>query len=197
MTACIRIKVGAICMPFSSFSCIHRNYFRNIDDIFLFLRYTGITNSKTCIMKWLSTLLPLSIMTLLTGFGKPAAENNNRPAAGSVKIVTLKIDYYSGNIEGSKTVATWPVAKFAEDKNAIRYSVKEIKTGKIYSWDAGEQTQAAYHVFPAATDIKNGTYYIGLGRTWSAEAGMANPQWTRGYMSSYGDDDKVEITIYY
>ena len=148
-------------------------------------------------MKWLSTLLPLSIITLLTGFGKPATEDDSRPVAGSVKVITATIEYYSGNIEGSNSVATWPIAKFATDEYAVKYSVKELKTGKIYSWNAGDQTQSAYHVFPSGRDIKNGVYYIGLGRTWGAEADTPNPDWITAYNSSYGEDNKVEITIYY
>ena len=148
-------------------------------------------------MKLTSFLIPFTIMTLLTGFGRQQVSNDERPAPGSAKVFTTEIAYYSGNIEGSSSAATWPVAKFAADKNAAGYSVKEIKTGRIYSWKNGEQPQCAYHVFPGTADIKNGVYYIGLGRTWSAESETANPEWEASYSNDYGADNMVEITFYY
>ena len=148
-------------------------------------------------MKLTTLMVPFGIMTLLTGFGKHAAPAENGPAKGSTKTITVDIEYYSGNIEGSSSVATWPIAKFAVEQNAISYRVKEIKTGKTYSWENGEETQAAYHVFPASQDIKDGMYYIALGRTWSAESAIANPAWKANYINNYAEENEVEITFYY
>ncbi|MBC7933887.1 MAG: hypothetical protein H7Y86_00815 [Rhizobacter sp.] len=148
-------------------------------------------------MKLTSFLIPFTIMTLLTGFGRQPASNENRPAQSSVKIITTEIAYHSGTIEGSSNVATWPVAKFAADENAVQYSVKEMKTGRVYTWKQNELPQCAYHVFPGKQDIKDGEYYIGLGRTWSAATSIARPEWAASYSENYGADNKVEITFYY
>lgn len=148
-------------------------------------------------MKLISYLLPFTIMTLLTGFGRQTAGTSDRPAEGTSRTITTRVSYYSGKIEGSQATATWPVAKFAADEFAISYSVKEMKSGKIFSWQTGDNAQCAYHVFPSSGDIKNGSYYIGLGRTWSAEASSIDPAWENNYRSSYGEEDIIEVTFYY
>ena len=148
-------------------------------------------------MKILSYLLPLTIMTLLTGFGRQTANPAKLPMPGTSRTIVVPVEYYSGVIEGSGAVATWPVAKFAADPAATAYSVKELKSGKTYSWNYDEKTVCAYHVFPSSNDIKDGNYYVGLGRTWSGEATVADIAWKVNYDNLYGQENQLEITFYY
>lgn len=120
------------------------------------------------------------------------------PAPGSARIVSGQIEYYSAKVEGSNAWATWPVAKFKADPRATRYVVKELKSGKTYTWLKGNKTEAAYNVMPQTNNLKAGFYYIGLGRTWCADCDKADAAWEENYRNNvYAVNDKVEITFYY
>lgn len=149
-------------------------------------------------MKLTSLLAGLSFFSILfLSFTKPEQASLLTPKPGTTKVIVRDIEYYSGTIEGGNTAATWPVAKFTIDENAVKYSVKILKTGTTYTWEYDEKAQSAYSVFPASGDIKSKQYYIGLGRTWSAESTQVNAQWENNYRTQYGTENKVEITIYY
>lgn len=145
--------------------------------------------------------LKLSILTLaigiisLTSCKKESA--SEKPEPGTSRTITKEVEYFSGLIEETTSYATWPIAKFPVDDNAIKYSVKEMLTGRVYAWKKGDNTDCAYYVFPSTKDIKEGQYYIGLGRTWCAGCTEPSPTWEETYKKIYSTNNKVEITFFY
>ena len=119
------------------------------------------------------------------------------PAPGTTRIVTQDIEYHSGLIEGTTSFATWPLAIFPVDNYAVRYSVKVVKTGKVYAWDSDERAACEFYVFPSQNDIVNGNFHIGLDRTWCAGCTEVDPLWEQYYVNYYGLENKVEITFFY
>ena len=167
------------------------------DDIFLLLRYTSNTN-KTCVMKLTLLITGLIIFSaLFLSFTRPTTGLPGRPGTGTTRVVIQDIEYYSGIIEGSNCPATWPVAKFSIDPNAVQYRVKLLKSGASYTWEKNEKTQSAYAVFPQSNNIKENQYYIGLGRTWGGTSPVASTEWEKNSRAVFGVDNKVEITFYY
>ena len=159
------------------------------------MRYSFIT-TKICILKFKLSFLTLAVAIIsLTSCSKE--KTSDKPEPGTSRKITKVIEYYSGLIENSTSYATWPVAKFPVDANAIKYSVKEMISGHVYTWKQGNDTDCAYYVFPSTKDIKNGEYYIGLGRTWCAGCTEPSPLWESKYRELYGTNDKVEITFFY
>lgn len=160
-------------------------------------RYTSNTN-KTCVMKLTSLIAGLTFFsTLFLSFSQPEPDSTGYPKTGTTRVVIQEIEYYSGIIEGSKTAATWPVAKFTIDANAVKYSVKLLKSGATYIWEKNDRTQSAYAVFPHSNNIKENQYYIALGRTWGGTSSVASADWEKNYRTNFGADNKVEITFYY
>lgn len=122
----------------------------------------------------------------------------SKRAAGTSRVFVQDLAYLSGQIEQSTGQATWPVAIVPVDRQAVKYSVKLLKTGKTYEWEPGQATQSEYHVYPASNDIKDGKYYVGLGRTWCSGCSSVNPAWEQNYRNNvFAASNKVEITVYY
>jgi hypothetical protein len=153
-------------------------------------------------MKLSATFFTLFMAGIIfSGCSKDKADTgnngNSKPQPGTSKTVTKEIEYYSGQIENTTSWATWPIAKFAVDDNAVKYSVKVLKTSSVYTWKKSEETKCEYHVFPSLNDIKGGYFYIGVGRTWCSGCSAPNPVWLDNYKAYFGTDTKVEITFYY
>jgi hypothetical protein len=149
-------------------------------------------------MKLTSLIAGLIIFsTLFLSFTRPTTGLPGRPATGTTRVVIQDIEYYSGMIEGSNSPATWPVAKFSIDPNAVQYRVKLLKSGASYTWERSEKTQSAYAVFPQSNNIRENQYYIGLGRTWGGSSTVASTDWEKNYRAGFGAENKVEITFYY
>ncbi len=123
---------------------------------------------------------------------------NLKPEPGTTRVITQEIEYYSGLIGTSTSWATLPIAKFPVDDNAVRYSVKVMKTGATYNWNSDERADCLYYVFPdQENDIVDGYFYIGLGRTWCSGCSEVDPSWMDFYINYFGTNNKVEITFFY
>lgn len=152
-------------------------------------------------MKILSKLLlAICLGTIFWGCKKDNGYNalNNIPVVGSNRVILQEIQYINGKIEGSNSWATWPVAIFAADAHAVKYSVKVMKSGKTYTWEPGRSTNAEYDVYPSSYDKKEGKYFIGLGRTWCSDCENFDANWEENYRNNvFASNSKVEITVYY
>lgn len=129
--------------------------------------------------------------------------DNNDPEPGSTRETTADLSYYSALIEGSTSPATWPVVIFPVDDKAVAYKVVvdgfngTWPTAKqTFAWKKGEAPNTAYDVFGSTKDIKDGKYYVSLGRTWCAGCTEADPQWEATYRKGLGTP-KATITYQY
>ena len=152
-------------------------------------------------MKLSRTFFALSFVVLLfTACSNDDSSEviNSKPEPGTSRVITQEIEYYNGLIGSSTSWATLPIAKFPVDDNAVRYSVKVMKTGATYNWDSDEPAACLYRVFPdQENDILNGYFYIGLGRTWCSGCTEVDPVWMNYYINYFGTDNKVQITFFY
>ncbi|RYF90866.1 MAG: hypothetical protein EOO03_02735 [Chitinophagaceae bacterium] len=145
--------------------------------------------------KLIAALLSISVSFLSCSKDDPGSL---RPATGTTKVFIQEIEYVKGKIEGSESWATWPVAKFKVDGYAVKYSVKILQSGKVFTWEKGDTVDAAYHIYPGANDVNEGNIYVGLGRTWCSACNTYNPEWEQNYRSNVFDiSSKVEVTVYY
>lgn len=160
-------------------------------------------------MRLFSLILIVAISsTLMTACKKETAGGDTGSGSkppGSSRSVTVDITYVSGLIENSSSWATWPVAIFPVDAQAVSYKVRlygfngtstNVPEGKITTWKAGELPPTDYNIYASTKDIKDGNYYFTVGRTWCSGCTQANPDWLVNYKKLFGTP-KAEVTYQY
>jgi hypothetical protein len=127
------------------------------------------------------------------------------PVPGSKRTIEVDLTYEKGLIENSTSYAIWPVIKFPVDAKVKNYKVKlhgfngiwtNAPEGKTYTWKHGDFPPTDYNIWESNHDMKDGNYYLVIGRTWCAGCTAVDPLWEQNYRKGYGTP-KGEVTYQY